>query len=420
MKKLTALLLAIFAVICIFSSCAGQKAESSRDRTESSRPGGTQEISVSAKLKKFYAYLADNAYTDAAAEYKANILGNAKLEAEAEECITEYLKQIDTGVLSGRYDKTSAAAMLKTVENLCDEADIVIVDYSELRGSIEASLESKVAYKSGVSLFESGNYTDAIAELSKVLPNDPDYADAQARIKTAGESYAADIAAKAKSYADDKEYLKAVSLLKEAVKVLPENADLAADLNTYEMQYKSYVIESAEEVFDDYTKYAEAAKIIQAGLQQYPDDTAFAEKRDYYNSFAPVKVGTLTLFENEDAVIDDYEEDTKGGRHQDVVSVNGWFADKCYVVYILDGKYNKLTFTVFGTSAGSTGFGGISLRDYSDGDYDKSTVIYIDEEIKNGALPYEVEVDVTGVQMVRVWLSNSIAFADAVVQRTVK
>lgn len=54
MKKLTALLLAIFAVICIFSSCAGQKAESSRDRTESSRPGGTQEISVSAKRKMIF------------------------------------------------------------------------------------------------------------------------------------------------------------------------------------------------------------------------------------------------------------------------------------------------------------------------------------------------------------------------------
>lgn len=33
---------------------AGQKAESSRDRTESSRPGGTQEISVSAKRKMIF------------------------------------------------------------------------------------------------------------------------------------------------------------------------------------------------------------------------------------------------------------------------------------------------------------------------------------------------------------------------------
>lgn len=417
MKKLTALLLAIFAVICIFSSCAGQKAESSRDRTESSRPGGTQEISVSAKLKKFYAYLADNAYTDAAAEYKANILGNAKLEAEAEECITEYLKQIDAGVLSGRYDKTSAAAMIKTVENICDETDIVIVDYSELRGNIEASLESKVAYKSGVSLFESGNYTDAIAELSKVLPNDPDYADAQARIKTAGESYAADIAAKAKSYADEKEYLKAVSLLKEAVKVLPEDADLAAGLNTYERQYKSYVIESAEEVFDDYTKYAEAAKIIQAGLQQYPDDTVFAEKRDYYNSFAPVKVASLKVFEENDIYIHDYYDDAKGKSHENVIEATWKQGD---IVFVLDGKYNKLVFTIFGTNPGDNDLGGISLRDYSDGDYDKSFKIYDDQKIKNGALPYEVEVDVTGIQMLRILVSRYIVVSDAVVQRTVK
>ena len=67
-----------------------------------------------------------------------------------------------------------------------------------------------------------------------------------------------------------------------------------------------------------------------------------------------------------------------------------------------------------------SGLGGVSVRDYSQGDYDKSFKIYDDQKIKNSTLPYEIEVDVTGVQMLRIWISQYISVADAVVQRTVK
>lgn len=416
MKKFTGLLLAIFAVICLFSACTDNKPESSEKADP--RAEQTQEISVSSKLRRFYRYLTDNAYADAAAEYRENILGNAQLEAEAEECISQYLKQVNDGVLSGRYDRTAASAMVKTVERLCDEADIEINGYFNMREAIEASMESKVAYKSGVSLFESGNYAEAIAELSKVLPNDSDYADAQSRLKTAGESYARDVIAKAKAFSDGKEYMQAVSLLKEAVKVLPEDIILAADLNTYEKQYKAYVISCAEEAFGDYTKYEEAARIIQAGLQQYPDDAEFAGKRDYYNSFAPVRLAQLTVYEKRCVNVWDYEKDPKGDTHADVISTD--FSSDGYIVYVLDGKYNKLVFTVFGAHAGMSGLGGVTVSDCSGGDYDKAFKIYDDQKIKNSVLPYEVEVDVTGVQMLRIWISQYMAVADAVVQRTVK
>ena len=94
--------------------------------------------------------------------------------------------------------------------------------------------------------------------------------------------------------------------------------------------------------------------------------------------------------------------------------------DSAWVVYILNGNYNKLTFTVYGTVPSSSNVSEVTIRDYSQGDYDQSTLLYKNETVKQGSFPYEVEIDVTGVQMIRVYVEYGIAVSDAVLQRTVE
>ena len=59
-------------------------------------------------------------------------------------------------------------------------------------------------------------------------------------------------------------------------------------------------------------------------------------------------------------------------------------------------------------------------KGYLNGDYETSVSLYSNEEIKCSVLPYEIEVYVTGVQMLRLWCQTGIAVGDCIVQKTVK
>ena len=115
-------------------------------------------------------------------------------------------------------------------------------------------------------------------------------------------------------------------------------------------------------------------------------------------------------------------EDARGTAHTDVLGIRSMFLSggTGEVVYVLDGKYNTLTFTVFGVDVDYDYLTAVSLRDYSCGNYDDSVILYRDEQLSCAVLPFEVTVDVSGVELLRVYTGTGIAVADATLQRTEK
>ncbi len=72
-------------------------------------------------------------------------------------------------------------------------------------------------------------------------------------------------------------------------------------------------------MFADYTKYEEALKIIQSGLQNYPEEQILQDKRNYYQSFAPVNLYDLDAVKGEAST-----HDTDTGTYKDEYSKYFW------------------------------------------------------------------------------------------------
>ncbi|MBQ3561936.1 MAG: hypothetical protein IJA13_00095, partial [Clostridia bacterium] len=167
------------------------------------------------------------------------------------------------------------------------------------------------------------------------------------------------------------------------------------------------------------TKYNDALKIIKAALQKYPQNDILKSKRDYYQSFEPKKLTAFHVFDQYNVRVNDGQKDSLGNIHNGVIET-GFIEEKGYICYVLDGTYNKLTFNCYGISPSYNSMESISIRDISSGDYDTSTTLYLNENVKSSALPFKVEVDISGVKIVRVWCTSRVAISDAQVQRTVK
>lgn len=423
-KKISSLLLLALLVLLCAAGC--QKNDTSDGKMENSGSAGSGVISADSgaeksEADKFAESILNNAYSEAIAVYNAEIKGNAGLEQEAADYMASYLGEIKSDVLSGACSESDAKAKMTTVKNVCSKTGCDVEGYETLVGAVDQAISSKTAYKSGIALLAQKNYKDAFAELKKVLPDDSDYADANEKYFAAVESYKKEVKSSADTLISGGDYLAALDAYKQAVEILPEDSDLLAGMNTCEKGYISDAVNRAASVFSDYTKYEEALKIIQAGLQYFPDNQILIDKKEYYNLFAPVELTNLKKYDEYNIKINENLEDPKGTNHQNVIETSShWVSDKGYVVYVLDGKYNKITFTIFGLNPGYDYLSGVSLRDYSTGDYESSISLFNDEQIKCSVLPYELEIDVTGVQMLRVWCTTGIAVSDCILQRTAK
>ena len=167
---------------------------------------------------------------------------------------------------------------------------------------------------------------------------------------------------------------------------------------------------------DDYTK---SLAIINAALQNYPQNEEIKAKKEYYASFAPVSLSTLKVYQKDCSISETYE-DLYGQTHKNVIK-NLYYDDYGCIIYVLGGKYNKLTITVFGN--GNTYYSenqDVSVRDFSLGNYEQSTCLYSSEKILPSSKPFQVEINVTGVELVRIWVGDTAYIGDCVVQKTVK
>lgn len=407
-KKFISLVSLALSVVLCLSSCM---------------VGGSQKGNAlgakSTDVKRFASLLIDNEYANAVELYNAKIAGNTELEAEAATCIETYLSQIEAQVLSGECDQASAKAKCATVEKIYSQTGCTVDNYGELTESVDRALASKVAYKSGISLMEAGNYADAVAELSKVLPEDSDYADACEKLETASENYVQDVIKRADESIAEDNYMKAASLLKDAIRIIPDDATLLAKLNTCEKNYIAKVISDADAVFTDYTKYEDALRIIQAGMQNYPDNDELSLKYEYYLEYTPVSVFDLNTFTVERGGLDVYDNITdnmqntyeKAYYHRSNKSSNTYDIMKEYNIF-------RATVAIPNISQGSESNASIII--YGDG-----KVLWKKTDISGSLKPFDIDVDVTGVTDLKIEMETESIFfyvllADVTLQKTAK
>ncbi len=393
--KAIRMLLCICMVICLLCGCGKGN-------------GGVSAASV----KKFMNYISDAAYSDAIELYHEKIEGNAELEQEAAAGVTAYLNDLKNDIFSGKVSDTDANTKVKTVDKVYQGTNCTVEDYHEITAEIQSALQSKVAYQSGEMLMDQKNYADAIGEYGKVLEEDSNYQQAQEKMQQAKDAYKKDVMDKIKTFLDKNEYSEAISRLNDAAKVLPDDSEILATLNTCKKNHVAKFVDDAAAAFTDYTKYEEALKLIQAGLQFYPDNETLLAKKEYYISFEP-----LNLFDVKPIKGSIFTYDTDKDIYNNTYS-KAYYSSGADVYYDLKGKYNQLTATVYPRST-STQTNYTTLQISGDG---KS--LYDNMQIAENGKPFDIDLNVTGVQELHIIVDNyawgGVGIANLIVRKTVK
>lgn len=375
-------------------------------------------------VASFMSFINEGEYIKAADYYNEKLYGNYTYESEVNSEVTDLLKNLNYDILSGEKTEADSEKVIVVIDKVISNTNLQIDDYEDLKENIKFSVASKAAFLAGKELEELNNYADAITEYKNVIETDANYNDAVTAIERCATIMKQTVFDKVKSHVDKNEFVEAISQLKELQEKLPDDEEVISKISVYEKTYISNTIASASEAFETPAEdYSKALEIINGALQFYPNNEELLLKKDYYNSFIPVKLASLPQYDTSGTygiAFLESEKDPLGNIHTDVFRTWSRMYDYAWVVYILDGNYNKLTFTVYGTVPSDNEIASVSIRDYSQGDYELSTYLYVDETVKRGVFPYEVEVDVTGVKMIRVYVKHGIAVADAKVQRTVK
>lgn len=413
MKRKNVFVLAVLAVALLLGSCAFL-------------PKGMGAASLGAKdatVQRFVNHILDNSYAEAIKVYNTEIVGNAALEKEAEDCVGTYLEKIEDDILSGECTTDEAEIKQSTIQKIYNSTACSPDEYDQLSENIQKALASKVAYQSGISLMESKNYVDAIAEFEKVLPDDTNYTDALLKKEESVQTYKEELSKKVEDALEEKDFLTAIALLEDAAAVLPEDSDILSQLNTCQKNYILKVTEDAAAVFTDYTKYEQALEVIQAALQNDPENETLIAKREYYLSYQPVSLYDMEAVRGEtnklstdtDTYNNEYEKCFWMGYGEYMI-----WSGEIDIDYDLNKQYNLFTAKIYGRS-GKTDAGQFRVTIIGDGKklYEKT--------VKDNGRAVDLSVDVTGisemslrVDMVVNPITSGIGLTDMYLQKTAK
>lgn len=201
-------------------------------------------------MVKFKNSLAKNDYYQAGSIYKAKIKGDAGKEAD----VNSYLqKEIDNIVQDFKNDKLTyeeAKSKLDTIRN----TGLMALEVTKATNEITKLNDSEIAFSKGEECLKNSDYVGALKEFKKVIPEDKNYNKAKEQISSNEEKYKQQVLQLADESANAKDYSRAVSLLKDAMKVVSNNQDISTKLANYQKLFETdqlVIIESAKIAVQD-------------------------------------------------------------------------------------------------------------------------------------------------------------------------
>lgn len=225
-------------------------------------------------LRQYKSEIRNNNYTEANQLYKDEIEGNTKKENQVKVFLTDEVSKIKNDFIKNKMEYNTALNNLKTIEN----TELTTTDAKNAVRDIKKLNTSRISYKKGLKFLDSENYIDAIKEFDNVIDQDTNYELAQEQIQELSGNYKSEALIQAESYVSDNEYEEAISLLKEANSVIPNDSEIISKLEVFEGELKEIkATKRQEEIEDAKSKQiviVENAKIVEQSSDLkalYPD-----------------------------------------------------------------------------------------------------------------------------------------------------
>ena len=405
--------------------------QSSQDQSNTPDPGSQNDNSMPAQeaLDLFSKYLNDGSYEKAADIHNNNIKGNAVTEQDAKEIFNQFLSDTVNKAYSGEYDEATANTRLSIAENVVKLTSISDSQYKSSKTDVETALKSKTAYQTAVNYENSKDYLSAISSYKKVAEKDSNYATAQAAIDRCYNSFKESYLAEAAQYAANNEYSEAISTIEKLLAKLPGDSEALSKRDQYKSDHINYFIKSANDAFvNSATDYEQATKIINSGLQYYPDSKELADKKEYYALFVPVNLYDLETIKSSKAPErKSYAKDTYKTEFEKCF-VSRSYDGNYDITFDIEKKYNTFTFTVFGLSDNAAPINSKIII------YGDDIIIYEQSDIPDNKRSFDVSIDVTGISDLKIeykaqqrrwdintaWTYPELGISNMFLQRTLK
>ncbi|OMF13525.1 hypothetical protein BK127_19990 [Paenibacillus sp. FSL H7-0331] len=190
---------------------------------------GTTFILVNNPVSKFKRAVEDNKYIEASIVFNQKIKGNLEDEKKIEGFIKDELNKTTQNFKSNSVDYQKATTSIETIKKL----DLLKPEVETTTSIINKLNDSRTSFKKGQEFIGSKNLKEGISEFKKVITDDENYGKAQELISQYTTEYKTVALKDAEQLSSSTNYDKALSVLNDALAILPNDSDISAKKASY-------------------------------------------------------------------------------------------------------------------------------------------------------------------------------------------
>lgn len=205
---------------------------------------------------------------------------------------------------------------------------------------------------------------------------------------------------KINDYLSKKNYSKACQLLENAITAYPDKA------KSLRSAYSSAVIDWADQLADN-KEYLKACSILNSAKNYLTDTSDVDSRYNFYQGYIPVRLASIKVWEG-NTWTSETGEDTLGNKYSDIMLFQSYeYGDANYSSkFKIDGKFTNLKATIACQPHIWTYYSKFESDDNILYIYADDVLVFTSDTIYKETEPIEINVDITGASYVTISYSN--------------
>lgn len=355
----------------------------------------------------------DNGEYESAMEYFLQLLPDSKQYSEAQSLLlqsqnsyrSEILNRVNSHLTSKEYD-TAFGLISKAQELLPNDPELSSVydtAYTAYRSSVLEQVDSYVL---------DDQYELALEYLNGIQSKFPNDAVLQDSYSTTRSAYYAEVRSEAIGQADnyvaDNDYANAIKTINTALNKIGEDEELSARLTIYTNTFKDNIMQQIDSVYAE-SGYDAVITLLKNAISVLPEDSSLKQEYSLWISRSPVSLTDLEYYSKSGTIQTNFSLDCKDNFGTSYPScISPYDSGTPYIEYFLGGEYAKFSGVLYVTSHAKS----INSSHYNWGIatvsiYGDDALLYTHTGFSPKDNPLEITVDISGVDFLK------ISFKDA-------